>query len=101
MSSPSVSPWPVDDQSSRENFSQQRHGDHAVRPARFVISIIHRVFLEGASLRGISSDLWLLALIALVSRSVAVDVPLPPGLIPPLENYLKLTCFKSDKLRKA
>jgi ABC-2 type transport system permease protein len=43
-----------------------------IDPLRYVISIIHRVFLEGASFRGISSDLWPLALIALCSLSIAV-----------------------------
>jgi ABC-2 type transport system permease protein len=39
---------------------------------RYIISIIHRVFLEAASLRGIASDLWPLALIAAFSLSIAV-----------------------------
>ncbi len=43
-----------------------------INPLRFVVSIIRRVFLEGASLRGITSDLWPLALIALFSLSSAV-----------------------------
>ena len=43
-----------------------------INPLRYVISIIHRVFLEAASLRGIASDLWPLALIAVCSLSIAV-----------------------------
>jgi ABC-2 type transport system permease protein len=43
-----------------------------LNPLRYVISIIHRVFLEAASLREIASDLWPLALIALCSLSTAV-----------------------------
>ena len=43
-----------------------------INPLRYVISIIHRVFLEAASLGGIASDLWPLALIALCSLSIAV-----------------------------
>jgi ABC-2 type transport system permease protein len=43
-----------------------------LNPLRYVISIIHRVFLEGASLRAISSDLWPLAVIAACSLSTAV-----------------------------
>jgi ABC-2 type transport system permease protein len=43
-----------------------------IDPLRYVVSIIRRVFLEGASLRGISSDLWPLALIAVFSLSSAV-----------------------------
>ena len=43
-----------------------------INPLRYVISIIHRVFLEGASLRLIASDLWPLALMAACSLSVAV-----------------------------
>ncbi|MFZ0931857.1 MAG: ABC transporter permease [Syntrophobacteraceae bacterium] len=43
-----------------------------IDPLRWVISIIHRVFLEGASLRRISSDLWPLALIALFTQAIAV-----------------------------
>ena len=43
-----------------------------INPLRYVISIIHRVFLEAASFRGIASDLWPLALIAVFSLSVAV-----------------------------
>ncbi len=43
-----------------------------INPLRYVISIIHRVFLEAASLGGIASDLWPLALIAVCSLSIAV-----------------------------
>jgi ABC-2 type transport system permease protein len=43
-----------------------------INPLRYVISILHRVFLEAASLRQVSSDLWPLALIAFISLSVAV-----------------------------
>jgi ABC-2 type transport system permease protein len=43
-----------------------------LNPVRFVISIIHRVFLEAATFRGIASDMWPLALIALFSLSIAV-----------------------------
>ena len=43
-----------------------------INPLRYVISIIHRVFLEAASFRGIASDLWPLALIAACSLSIAV-----------------------------
>jgi ABC-2 type transport system permease protein len=43
-----------------------------LNPLRYIISIIHRVFLEAASLRGIASDLWPLALIAAFSLSIAV-----------------------------
>ncbi len=43
-----------------------------INPLRFAISIVHRVFLEGAPLRVIASDLWPLALIALTSLSIAV-----------------------------
>jgi ABC-2 type transport system permease protein len=43
-----------------------------VNPLRYVISILHRVFLEGASLGEIAPDLWPLALLALCSLSVAV-----------------------------
>ncbi|SPF51660.1 putative transporter subunit: permease component of ABC superfamily [Syntrophobacter sp. SbD1] len=42
-----------------------------INPLRYVISIIHRVFLEAASLSGIASDMWPLALIALCSLSIA------------------------------
>jgi len=45
-----------------------------INPLRYVISIIHRVFLEAASFRGIASDLWPLVLIALFSQSVAIWV---------------------------
>jgi ABC-2 type transport system permease protein len=43
-----------------------------LNPLRYIISIIHRVFLEAASLRGIATDLWPLALIAAFSLSIAV-----------------------------
>jgi ABC-2 type transport system permease protein len=43
-----------------------------LNPLRYVISIIHRVFLEAASFGGIASDLWPLALIAVCSLSIAV-----------------------------
>jgi ABC-2 type transport system permease protein len=43
-----------------------------VNPLRYAISIVHRVFLEGASFKGIAPDLWPLALIALFSLSFAV-----------------------------
>jgi ABC-2 type transport system permease protein len=43
-----------------------------INPLRYVISLIHRVFLEGASLREIFPELWPLALIAACSQSVAV-----------------------------
>ena len=43
-----------------------------VNPLRYAISIVHRVFLEGAPLRGIVSDLWPLTLIAIFTMSVAV-----------------------------
>jgi ABC-2 type transport system permease protein len=43
-----------------------------INPLRYAISITHRVFLEGASLQVIASELWPLALIALFSLSVAV-----------------------------
>jgi ABC-2 type transport system permease protein len=43
-----------------------------INPLRHAISIVHRVFLEGAPLRVIASDLYPLALIAFVSLSVAV-----------------------------
>ena len=53
-----------------------------LNPLRYVISIIHRVFLEAASFRGIASDLWPLALIAaLFPVNRRVDVPPPPGMI--------------------
>ncbi|MCU0587012.1 MAG: ABC transporter permease [Syntrophobacteraceae bacterium] len=42
-----------------------------VNPLRYAISIVHRVFLEGAPLEVIASDLWPLSLIALISLSVA------------------------------
>lgn len=41
-------------------------------PLRYAISIVHRVFLEGAALRDIVSDLWPLTLIAAFTLSVAV-----------------------------
>lgn len=41
-------------------------------PLRFAVRVVHRVFLEGASLEVILEDLWPLAVIALVSLSVAV-----------------------------
>jgi ABC-2 type transport system permease protein len=43
-----------------------------VNPMRYIISILHRVFLEAATLREVTSDLWPLALIAVCSLSVAV-----------------------------
>ncbi|MGA2228679.1 MAG: ABC transporter permease, partial [Syntrophobacteraceae bacterium] len=43
-----------------------------LNPVRYVISIIHRVFLEAATFRGIASDMWPLALIAFFSLSIAV-----------------------------
>jgi ABC-2 type transport system permease protein len=43
-----------------------------INPLRYVISIIHRVFLEAASFREIATDLWPLALIAVCSLSIAV-----------------------------
>ncbi|MGO9535247.1 MAG: ABC transporter permease [Syntrophobacteraceae bacterium] len=43
-----------------------------LNPVRYVISIIHRVFLEAATFRGIASDMWPLAVIALFSLSIAV-----------------------------
>lgn len=43
-----------------------------VNPLRYAISISHRVFLEGASLRDVAPDLWPMACIAFVSLSVAV-----------------------------
>jgi len=43
-----------------------------INPLRYVISVLHRVFLEAASLSEVASDLWPLALIALCSLSVAV-----------------------------
>ena len=43
-----------------------------INPLRYAISIVHRVFLEGASLRVIASDLWPLVVIAFLSLSVAV-----------------------------
>lgn len=43
-----------------------------INPLRYVISILHRVFLEVASLREVAIDLWPLALIALFSLSTAV-----------------------------
>lgn len=43
-----------------------------VNPLRYAISIVHRVFLEGASLKAIAPDLWPLALIAVLSLSFAV-----------------------------
>lgn len=42
-----------------------------VNPLRYAISIVHRVFLEGAPLRSILSDLWPLTLIAAFTLSVA------------------------------
>jgi len=41
-------------------------------PLRHAISIVHRVFLEGAPLQDIASDLWPLTCIAFVTLSVAV-----------------------------
>ncbi|MEN6485213.1 MAG: ABC transporter permease [Syntrophobacteraceae bacterium] len=43
-----------------------------LNPLRYAISIVHRVFLEGAPLREIAPDLWPLALISFVSLSTAV-----------------------------
>jgi ABC-2 type transport system permease protein len=43
-----------------------------INPLRYAISIVHRVFLEGAPLQAILSDLWPLTLIALFTLSVAV-----------------------------
>jgi ABC-2 type transport system permease protein len=43
-----------------------------INPLRYIISILHRVFLEAASLREVTSDLWPLALIAVCSLSIAV-----------------------------
>jgi ABC-2 type transport system permease protein len=43
-----------------------------LNPLRYIISIIHRVFLEAASFRGIFPDLWPLAVIALCSQAMAV-----------------------------
>lgn len=43
-----------------------------VNPLRFAISLVHRVFLEGAGLRVVASDLVPLALISAVSLSIAV-----------------------------
>ncbi len=43
-----------------------------INPLRYIIVIIHRVFLEAASFRGLLPDLWPLALIALCSQSMAV-----------------------------
>ncbi len=43
-----------------------------INPLRWVISLVHRIFLEAASLRGVASDLWPLALIAAFSLSFAV-----------------------------
>ncbi len=43
-----------------------------LNPLRYAISIVHRVFLEGASLWVIASDLWPLALISIFSLSIAV-----------------------------
>ncbi len=44
----------------------------AINPLRYAVSLIHRVFLEGAGLRIILPELWPLALIAIVSLSIAV-----------------------------
>jgi len=41
-------------------------------PLRYAITIVHRVFLEGATLAEISTELWPLALIGACSLSVAV-----------------------------
>jgi ABC-2 type transport system permease protein len=43
-----------------------------INPLRYAISIVHRVFLEGAPLQSILSDLWPLTLIAALTLSVAV-----------------------------
>jgi ABC-2 type transport system permease protein len=43
-----------------------------LNPLRYAISIVHRVFLEGASLQDILPDLWPLTLIAVITLSVAV-----------------------------
>jgi ABC-2 type transport system permease protein len=43
-----------------------------INPLRYIISILHRVALEAASLKEVSPDLWPLALIALCSLSIAV-----------------------------
>jgi ABC-2 type transport system permease protein len=42
-----------------------------VNPLRYAIEIVHRVYLEGAGLGRLMPDLWPLALIALVTLSVA------------------------------
>lgn len=43
-----------------------------IDPLRYAISITQRVFLEGASIDVIASDLWPLALIAVVTLTIAV-----------------------------
>jgi ABC-2 type transport system permease protein len=43
-----------------------------LNPLRYAISIVHRVFLEGATLQDIFSDLWPLSIISLITLSIAV-----------------------------
>ncbi len=43
-----------------------------INPLRYVIEIVHKVFLEGAGLRGIFPELWPVALIAAFTLSFAV-----------------------------
>jgi ABC-2 type transport system permease protein len=43
-----------------------------LNPLRYAITIVHKVFLEGASLRGIFPELWPIALIAVFTLSFAV-----------------------------
>jgi ABC-2 type transport system permease protein len=43
-----------------------------INPLRYAITIVHRVYLEGASISQITSELWPLVLIAVCSLSVAV-----------------------------
>lgn len=54
------------------NMPKQIQWVTLVNPLRYAISITQRVFLEGASVRVIASDLWPLALIACATLSVAV-----------------------------
>mgnify|MGYP000912416933 FL=1 len=45
-----------------------------LNPMRYAISLTHRVFLEGASLRDILPDLWPMAIIAAISLTVAASM---------------------------